>query len=67
MDIVLSCTYFLIVIYSFMVAPKVFFRMFPYRNSEEYHFLYFIGCIILGLTMTGAFARIYIILKNRGK
>lgn len=64
MIILLCACYLLVMMYSFIVAPDVFFHIFPFRHTPEYTFLYFIGCFILGLTLIGAVIRIYILLEK---
>jgi hypothetical protein len=50
--------YLPVMFYSMMCAPVVWFQMFDFRDSPEYAFAYFIGCIILGITLLGALIRI---------
>lgn len=61
----LGILYFITAMYSLHCAPGVFSRLFPYRYSEEYEYLWLLGSIVLGLTLLAAILRPYFIWKDK--
>lgn len=56
---------FLFTTYSALCAPTLVFRLFPYRDSDEYAVFYLLACIVLGFSGIAGIAKIYQLVKNR--
>jgi len=50
--------YFLLLLYSVVCSPDVFFRIFKFRDTPEYAFAYFISCALMAVTLLGVVGRI---------
>lgn len=61
----ITVLYFLVMIYSLIAAPEVFFRLFKYKDSPEYEFFYLFGCLLMGFTLIAAAARIVFLIKDK--
>ena len=52
--------YMILMFYSLLCGPDIFFRLINNRFSEspEFAFFYFISCIVLGVTLIGLVLRV---------
>ena len=64
MEIILILLYLLIVFYSLLCSPDVWFRYFKYNDSPEYAFLYLFGCLAIGFSLIGVASRVRMLLSR---
>ncbi len=53
MEGLVSLIFCLALVYSFINAPDLFFRLFEFSDSPNYAFAYIVCCIVFGLTGAG--------------
>jgi hypothetical protein len=55
-----------LMLYSFLCSPHIYFRWVDVNDSPEHAFIYFIACILMGITLIGAIFRAYYALTDKG-
>lgn len=59
--------YFLLLIYSVIVTPDIFFRIFKFKDSDLYTFLYLVFCIVMAITLIGIVLDVYFFILDKHK